>query len=714
MAQRIPWDKYEAVILLEACLEVREGKSDRNEVVRRVSRELRKRATDRGIQIDDIYRNENGISLQLLRMNDTLMGGKANSHASKLFVEIVDLYKNDYNGYLKLLRGARPMIGDSQKTESNTQHPFINWLINKEKMSSRSANVHYGCVRFAEFFAVKQQLSSTKLISATSYSEAKETYDALVAKRLIPNKIVNSIKLYLKYLKDTFPENEGVSSEERVAQKVTSNTKLSETIPTMQQICFDLSGEKIEKYKVILREKFPKGFRLSSALDLRKFKAWYEEKESKPLQEDDNSIINDISSCGIVYEDKLFLAETLLSEEVREKLIAYIDNTFSSGAKAIYYNALYEEFRDDFSCERIYDSDMLSRYLENILGRKYHYYRSYFSSESSAEIDIDDEVVQCLIRYGAPVSSSTVCAELSHIPQDKIKQSLSLKSEFISNARGEYFHCSLINFSENDIAKISSLIDQAIDEKEFISASELIDSISKRYPEIIDNNAVLSELGFRNAIEYSLRRKYAFQGKVISKRGNWLSMSDVYRDFCKNKEQFTIEELKTLRDEIDSGRIYYEDIYQNSLRINRDTFVSRNNACFDVKATDSAIEMYMNGRGYIPLKEINSFGAFPYAGFPWNTFLLEHYVAEFSEKYRLVHASYSETGCTGAIVKKDLGITDLDNLVPLVLADSNIELIDRYAVSYLNENGYISVRRYGNISSALIKAKEIRNRRENK
>lgn len=46
MAMRIPWDKYETAILIDACIQVINGKTDKNSAIKIVSEKLRKRAVN--------------------------------------------------------------------------------------------------------------------------------------------------------------------------------------------------------------------------------------------------------------------------------------------------------------------------------------------------------------------------------------------------------------------------------------------------------------------------------------------------------------------------------------------------------------------------------------------------------------------------------------------------------------------------------------------
>lgn len=67
-ARQPRWDKYEAAILLDGYLETIRANTPKHRIVKRVSKELRQMAQNRGIVIDEVYRNENGISYQIQSM----------------------------------------------------------------------------------------------------------------------------------------------------------------------------------------------------------------------------------------------------------------------------------------------------------------------------------------------------------------------------------------------------------------------------------------------------------------------------------------------------------------------------------------------------------------------------------------------------------------------------------------------------------------------
>ena len=68
MALRILWEQDEALILLDALLRVLNEGYPRNQAIEEVSTTLRRRAIAKGIEIDDIFRNTNGIDMQFNSM----------------------------------------------------------------------------------------------------------------------------------------------------------------------------------------------------------------------------------------------------------------------------------------------------------------------------------------------------------------------------------------------------------------------------------------------------------------------------------------------------------------------------------------------------------------------------------------------------------------------------------------------------------------------
>ncbi len=62
--QRVLWDIYEAALLLDTCLKIERKPLSKEFFLQELSNMLRKRALLKGLDINDVYRNYNGMKRQ--------------------------------------------------------------------------------------------------------------------------------------------------------------------------------------------------------------------------------------------------------------------------------------------------------------------------------------------------------------------------------------------------------------------------------------------------------------------------------------------------------------------------------------------------------------------------------------------------------------------------------------------------------------------------
>ena len=137
MFERILWDKYEAAILLEAVLKIEGNPENKNEAIERISKQLRSMAKNRGLSIDDVYRNTNGISIQMAAMKATAfeLESKMRSH-SKVFCEIVALYHTNKPEYDAILKQAYIWINNNKEEQHMTREDIHTVRSNRDAFSS--------------------------------------------------------------------------------------------------------------------------------------------------------------------------------------------------------------------------------------------------------------------------------------------------------------------------------------------------------------------------------------------------------------------------------------------------------------------------------------------------------------------------------------------------------------------------------------------------
>lgn len=460
-----------------------------------------------------------------------------------------------------------------------------------------------------------------------------------------------------------------------------------------------------EKYEELLRSEFSRGIKQDSAIEMKRFRKVWENHFKSENKSSDNEIKTAISSLTITSGGKSYLPETMLSSDIRDKIADYIKTKFANGVDSIYYSAIFEKFSDELVESQISDSGMLKDYLRSTLNSQYYYNSQCISKERHKETDVSRELRNYLFSAGSICTKEQIFNALSHIPQDKISQELAGDQRFVRNSKGEYFIADIIDLSDSELEKISGIISGAISEKDYISDTELCSAIESRYPEIYERYSFVSTIGFRDALKYKLKGKFFFKAKIISAEMN-LSVGKVFADFCKSNSSFTMEQLNMLKDDLDT-QIYFDSVYDNSVRTSEEQFVSADSIHFDIEQTDKAIEQFFY-RDYILFSEISSFMSFPYVGFQWNSYLLESYVYRFSKKFSLSHNSFSKT-LTGAIVRKGSKLEDFSSLLAQALADSGTELTENAAINWIFQNDLTATRRFSGIDKVLHSAKAIRN-----
>ena len=150
MAERqMSWDKYEAAILLEGLLASMKRELTRSDAIKAVSRDLRAMALHRGMEVDEVYRNTNGISFQMKSMESAYLGRTVFKPATKLFADVADLYHKSYDEYQKLLKEARAMISNRNTVEDE----FMRYLA--ERVSPAQLSELYKCYSEIETFCLK-------------------------------------------------------------------------------------------------------------------------------------------------------------------------------------------------------------------------------------------------------------------------------------------------------------------------------------------------------------------------------------------------------------------------------------------------------------------------------------------------------------------------------------------------------------------------------
>lgn len=587
-----------------------------------------------------------------------------------------------------------------RKYKQDNMEEFYQWMLNDQHMAEASCRGYVSAIRGAEKYAAEHSLESVSLLGATA-EEARKTADALFSdtdfiekNEVQHNRFRAAITKLLAYLGEDWT----------VLDKV-SFVKRTNTTPKKDAVRVD-----VKPYETVLIQNFPRGYRLGSSIEMKKFRRYFEEINGYALEQESDEVEKIISQCGIEHERRVYASEAMLSVELRDRLFDFIDKNFEEGKTVVYYEALFREFSEDFLDQNIYDAEMLKAYIAYMAGDRYFMARSYLSNERRSSVDPIEDVRTCLKEHGMPMEVDDLCKTLSYIPSDRVRTLLGTHGEFVRNSKGEYFHADSFFVTDEELDNIAALINEDIRIHSFISGNELYDAIKGKYPYIYERNAMFSMIGWRDVFKFKLGERFSFTGNIISSKDKELSMSDVFATYGEEQENFTLSELISFAENMGST-IYFDALYQNVARVSQEQFVSRDDVSFQVKETDKVLGRFCTG-SYLALPEITDFGIFPEASHPWTPYLLEHYVAFHSKRYYLMHGGYNRNTVVGAMVKKENAYDSFDDLIVDVLAESGVTLQKQDVLNYLSDNGYIARRTYTGIEALMIKARAERNKKE--
>lgn len=563
-------------------------------------------------------------------------------------------------------------------------------------------------------FSGDESFDTTSVKSETNNVDGKKENVALYMRLKSMASVYDDVHGYnIEWIKSMMGLSIDIEKLRTVLEDVSWITKVEEDVysfsknakPFEKTIEFDK-----ESFVRVLMHRYQSGMRFDS-IDFDNFRETYADIVGEEINFTDKELEICLRKCGVLYQGRVFPAEGIVNKSARERLMEYITSSFASGKQILYYKSIYFDLTDVFEyCFNLTDAMMLKPYLEYVCEPdEYYFAEEYMTKEKNVKIDHSSEIEDFLLSMGKPLSYDEIYAGLSHISKEIIYNEIKSNPNIVLNERGHYYHYWIFEFTSEDADRISGFIGEDIEEDGYCIWSRVFVKIQKNMPLFIENNAYLTSIGIRNAVSKKLSGRFNFDGEVICNLGQFLSMAAVYRLYGEHKAPFSDDDIYKFSKEVSSGVIYFDSLSETVIRTSRKQFVNKNDVKFDVEEIDNALATYLS-MGYMLIKDIDSFLVFPNVGYEWNAFLLESYLMYYSSKYTLLNNGRSLNNVAGALVRKGSGYDDFVEVCADVLANSDCVLTKQKALDYLADQNLLTRRSYSRIDSAIIKAKQIRNK----
>lgn len=676
------WTIEEAVLLAQASKSVATNAVDTENIVAALSRRLRCGAESMGLTISQRYRNEEEVRSNLNLATQILEN--VNTLSPEYFVgssvgRAVVLMISNHEEFFRLVDIASEKYPIVEKARIDVTNNVVD----------APAVVAEPEVEYQPIRKRRPRIGSYSVFQSTSQPQSQKTRPQTnIKKEDAPGKEET----------EQIPEEKEVTS---VSEKETDAPIVSGYQRHLGLI------------RDVLLKSFPRGFRLNSAIESKRFKAAYKSLHGKNLTFKDESLMSFIQNAGFEYDGKIYLVEKVLPSQILNDIIGFITDTFASNRPYIFYKTIFEKFEDQLNTHQM-SVEMLREYLKHSYANKWHFTQSYIARWDWVEVSIKDEVCAYIKDRHEVITLENLIKDLDHLPSEKVEHEWNVNDgSYISNGRNEKFHINAFYIPSQNLQVVERLISSALATSPFITGEALLNELRLNASDIFDNNPMISSLGVRNALAYLLKDKYSFKNNLISSIGDSFDGPSAMVAYCKSKGTFTLDEADAMAEVVGSAlNFYLEHISTVAVRVDNSNFVPRNAVSFDTNGIDKVLAILLSGE-FLPMQGISNFEAFPSCNeFTWNIRLLESYMLNSSKAFRYIRPKYlSKETITGAIVKIDSEIKTYEELLAYAVGASSIDIDESSASQYLYDIGLIAtIRKNGPVKGILQKAKEYRNR----
>jgi len=712
------WDEFEAAILLDAWIKVKNGCSKKIEI-KRVSSQLRQMAVNRGIEIDEIYRNVNGISFQIDAMGTAYeMRPIRNIKASKLFNEVAELYRTDIESFKKLLREAESMISNSQNNSVEINEGevkkmpavFLDFNDLSDLSDSKPVALYYKDYVITNINSWYGLYLEFKQILGKICPDIMK-FDCSIDnnENSIPGDIVFAIKNIFKFFDLDITELT-ITYKKNIDSDFRGDIPLNEKNVTINTE--PVKDELKEKCIAILNEDFEDGYIIGNYMHKMRFSSSFEEHYGVDV----NTVIDDVeeylSGFGRIVDDRIYAPSNGSDSIIIDKIYDDVQSAFNDSASVISIECIFDRYSKELASEmNVYNSETLFNVLQtnNRFKQNFKFFNLSITDLNS-NVSIYDEVKSRLKNSARPVTAVELHQTMWYVPVEKLKTVLRQLPEAVYVDASAYYYGPNFYISVDEKTELIKQMCSEIYSKGYLATKNLREIFRNSCPAAAMDSENFKDYGIRELIKYVLDDKFEFNNSVITEKGTSLDLRQVFRDYAAEHERLTLNEIKELQEEVGLGSLnttYWNAIFDETIRISDTELVRKDLVHFDVKAIDDVLTTICHD-SYIPLKDINLFLSFPAIQFRWNGFVLESYLRNYSEKFCLFQVSVTADAYNGVMVRKNSGFETYEDVAADMLAHNSDWSDETSALKLLSNSGFQQRAKNKNITAIVKKAKAIR------
>ncbi len=583
-------------------------------------------------------------------------------------------------------------MGESNLYDYTNKLSFTNWMKVNQHLADRTCYYYSQAIVVAESYAEEHQFKHTQLFTS-DVAEANATATELLSDQQFLEKNERKHLLY------------GAAISQLLRW-------MSEEENTLTPDSSKLNGqyypiERDERWFAILKRYFPDGYILNDKLCQLQARAYWKEYYGADCPLQGTEIDSAMLPCGITLDGRVFLKNEECDKLISD-IYAEIEKILQH-YKSIDLCCIFDRYQDKLAEYSIYTLTAMKKLLTEVA--KEHSVAVYEVITAPTKNDtVVQDCMTVLREHGGALPESVITKTLWFISEEKVRHCLSLGNEILYAGKKNWMLAEHFPLTETEVKRIGDTLEEYFLSQGYISQKDLRPLLQNYCPEIAENLTDLSDKAIYSILCYYLKERFTFSPTVISPNGNIKDYATLYRNYSKEHEDFTLDDITAYAHEL-GAPIYLPALLDaGSVRISATEFVNQKQLAFDVDNTDQVLTKICPG-DYMPLKEVASFMLLhlPSCGYPWNGYLLQNYIRNYSKTFKLICISIGKSGYYGAMVKRSCKeINNYNQLVARVLSDDTSWSNTDEALELLVNRGYQAQHRYNGIQEMVDQIKKTR------
>lgn len=460
----------------------------------------------------------------------------------------------------------------------------------------------------------------------------------------------------------------------------------------------------------VLKEEFPDGMR-QNGIHAKRFKARFAEKFGRTLDADNQTLLSEIKTIGVLRSDgRIYAKEDGVQQDILGAIADEISTLLSGKATAVYWECLFDRYNKELADQSIFDMDVMKgELLKRLKGQSYRYIREGAISVWGKPVVHGQELITALQESPYPVSVETIHETFWYWPVAEIKKVLRNEEKVVNAGGGSYFYMPNIPLSVEEKNTLHQALLAEVTQNEFITGKELHELLETYCPSFLQDAQFLNDSALRKVMGYLFPIAIDVNGAVLVEKGSTMTVNDIFHTFCQRYGELSSSQIKEFAQQIGKTGNYWNDVMEDMVRVSSTQWRRRDQVHFPKRGeVAKVLSECLGKRKVIPMSDITLFLGFPPMNVKWNLYVLESYLLQADMfPFQLIQTSSGvvESGVYGALVKRGCGLDTYEDMLVELLSQNNHWQTEREALDFIVTHKIQATRRVSMMEHIMRRAK---------